>query len=126
MTLQGWIDVVGSAACALTSLGFFTMHVVTSPRRLNWIVFPEYIRIGLMASGVMFLICAATLAPGDAAPQEQHMPPLGLLTTLVVAWTVCGLAVWIIRNYTALKHGGELEHVRPKSITDRRIVQRRP
>ncbi len=99
MIPQSIVDGVGAALCLLTAIAFFGIHVVTSPKRKAWIVLPEYVRRGLWASGALFMIRGFSLTSSDGVAGNEHIPPLGFLTLMAITWTVCALAVWVVRRH---------------------------
>jgi hypothetical protein len=96
MIAQEIIDLIGGLLCLLIALALFTIHIVSSPRKKPWIGLPKALRWSLCVTGWLFLVRGVGLSATETPISGQHMPPLGLLTTLSLATTVCGLAVWIV------------------------------
>lgn len=96
MISQAMIDAVGGLLCLLIALALFTIHIVSSKKKKPWIVLPEPLRWSLAVTGFLFMVRGVGLSAADTPISGQHIPPLALLTTLSLATTVCGLAVWIV------------------------------
>lgn len=96
MISQAIIDAIGGFLCLLIALALFTIHIVSSKKKKPWIVLPEPLRWSLAVTGFLFMVRGVGLSAAETPISGQHIPPLALLTTLSLATTVCGLAIWIV------------------------------
>lgn len=55
------LDWAASLACLITAISFFTLHVISSPRKQHWMTLPAAVRLPLFVAGATFLYRAANL-----------------------------------------------------------------
>lgn len=109
-----WSDMFTGTLCILISLSFAALHIMTSHKHRIWPNVPEYVRIGFLATtcgmlarGLDFFRLSTPV--GDGA--QGHIDTVGLIVTVMMAYTMFGLAFSIFRRaYPAAVWAG-MNHV---------------
>lgn len=91
-----WIYGASVGLFLILAMSFFGLHYITGPTRQHWVTLPPLVRGSLCASGLMFLVRAASLTRD---PAVEPLQPLEFITWAVLAWTVVLLAVWLTAHY---------------------------
>jgi hypothetical protein len=88
------LDFLAAVLCGLVAVCLFSLHVLTSPSRRNWMTLPEYVRRGLFATGVLFMLRSVnfTALPPDGI---GHINAEGVLVLVTLAYTVGAITLWV-------------------------------
>lgn len=97
------MDLVASIMSGMLALSLFTLHVISSPKKVNWMPVPAYIRGGFWFAGVAFMwrsVNLFTLAttPGDHIPVVGQINVEGLAALGTMSYSVTALAWWTFRH----------------------------
>lgn len=90
------LDLFAAGLCGFMALCLFSLHIVSSPGRRRWMTLPEYLRGGLLATGVLFVIRSVNytmLAPDDVG----RINAVGLLVMITMAYTF-GAVTWFLAS----------------------------
>lgn len=89
------LDIVAGALCGWLALCVFSLHVVSSPRRRNWMNIPEYVRRGLLVTGGMFTWRSVNfLSVAGSGVLLGHINAEGIMALAAMTYTITSLAFW--------------------------------
>ena len=120
MTLN--LDAGASALCGIIALCVFTLHIVSSPKRHNWMTIPEYVRGGFLGVGVLMTwrsVNFLTLANQSPVPTMGRINAEGMLALLGMTYMVLAVTVWVVTDILPERSWDRLNWVRL-------IMKRRP
>lgn len=91
------LDWIASALCGVIALCLFLLHVFSSPRRLPWVTLPEYVRCGLLLTGIMFTWRSVNFTTIANEPLSLgHINAEGMMALGCFAYTVGSLVFWML------------------------------
>ncbi|MCR5875184.1 hypothetical protein LRS10_13885 [Phenylobacterium sp. J426] len=92
------LDMVAGALCGAVALGAFSIHVISSRHRRNWMTIPQYVRRGVLLCGVMFTWRSVNFfSIAESAEGLGHINAEGMMALVVITYTIWALAVWLFR-----------------------------
>jgi hypothetical protein len=128
------LDVIAAVCFGLMAGFLFGLHVISSPRRHNWFIMPEYVRKGLLVAGATLMCRSVNLFTLPQPPSEPgHVNALALMATLTLTYVLGAFTVWAMRRYLpgpgwlrlhwAEERQRESEAVVPVMMTPREIEE---
>lgn len=107
------LDIVGAFFCGVVALCLFGMHVVTHPKRFHWMTLPEYLRRGILATGVLFLLRSVELAnlSSQVSIVSGHINPVGLMALLTLTYMTLALTYWLVTKVLPKHAWQRVSHV---------------
>lgn len=91
------LDMIGAVLCGITAIALFAIHILTSRRHgTTPVPVPEYVRIGLFATGALFMVRSVNFATLPPPPIEPlgHINPEGVLAAGCLAYLAASVAFW--------------------------------
>ncbi len=88
------LDHVGSLLCGFCALCVFRLHVITAPKREQWMTVPPYVRLGFLLMGGMFTWRAASFWTNPSI-ELGHLNVEGVMASIALSYTMGALTVWI-------------------------------
>lgn len=108
--IAGWL-------CAVVALAFFAMHVVTDPKKSQWVTLPFYVRFGFLLSGALFFARAMNFVDIRDDPSAQgHINGEGFAALVVLTYTIGSFAMFLVtkvlegHGWERLQHAERAEH----------------
>lgn len=117
------LDALASLLCGWLALCLFGLHVISSPKRQHWMTLPEYVRRGLLVTGVMFTwrsVNFATLGGHDM--EAGHINVEGMMALIAITYTITAVAVWLGRKILPARGWARLSWVERKEREDPQAV----
>lgn len=118
-----WTDALTGTLCLLIAMAFAALHIMTSHKHRIWPNVPEYVRFGflvttcgMMGRGIDFFRLATPA--GDGA--QGHIDAVGLICTVAVCYTMCGLAYSIFRRAYSEGNWATLHYAETLAAADRK------
>ena len=91
------LDWIASALCGVIAVCLFLLHVFSSPGRLPWVTLPQYVRCGLLLTGVMFTWRSVNFTTIANEPLSLgHINAEGMMALGCFAYTVGSLVFWML------------------------------
>jgi hypothetical protein len=107
------LDLIASVLCGWLALCAFGLHVVSSPKRHNWMTLPEYVRRGFLVTGAMFTWRSVNFIT-NGSQDLGHINTEGMMALIAVTYTVTAVAFWVAQRTLPAKVWDRLrwvEHV---------------
>lgn len=111
---QSMLDNVTAFFCFLMMMGFVVLHVLSDPKHRKWWNLPGYVRWGFMACALVLLgrgLDLCKLSATTVPPMPGHIDMIGVLATVIMAYTVCALAVLALRSAYAADIRAKVERI---------------
>jgi len=96
------LDTLAGIMCGWLALCVFTLHIVSSPLRHNWMNIPGYVRFGFLVTGVLFTWRSAnlfTLGLDPTSTRAGHVNEEGMFALLALTYLASALAYWVFNKY---------------------------
>jgi hypothetical protein len=93
------LDILAGIFCIWIAVCICGLHVVSSPKRHNWMTIPEYVRRGLFVTAGMFLWRGTDfLTHAGEIGGLGHINAVGIMSSVTLAYTVSAIAFWALRG----------------------------
>lgn len=94
------LDLLVSFLCGWMAVICFGLHRLTSPTRVIWRTWPEYVRKGLLVTGGCFTWRSVNLTSISPTPfGPGHINAEGAMLSLTLAYTITALAFYVAKNH---------------------------
>lgn len=92
------LDIFAGSLCGAVALGSFSIHIISSRQRRNWMTIPQYVRNGILLCGVMFTWRSVNFFSIAKSPDVLgHINAEGMMALVVFTYTIWAIAVWLFR-----------------------------
>lgn len=90
------LDLAAAVLCGFMTLCLFALHIVSSPGRKAWISLPEYLRRGILLTGVVFFIWSLNFTRLQPA-SLGHINADGVVALVCLAY-LFGAFTWFVAS----------------------------
>lgn len=108
------VDAMASLLCFIFAISTFVIHVLSNPRRGNWVNLPPYVRVGFFVSGAAMMFWGVNLAAlsGEVPPTSPgHINTSGLTALTILTYTLSALAIYVLRRTYPSRVWIRLNHI---------------
>jgi len=122
--MHGNLELLAGVMCGVIMLAAFGTHIVSGPTFKYWMTFPQYVRFGLGAVGVTFMVWSVNLF--SIAQQPLLVGPgrinaEGFVALATVTYLAVSLFCWAFATYRSRKQADRMEWA--KTLKDEEIIQ---
>lgn len=106
------LDTMAGTLCGAVAVGAFSIHVISSRERRNWMTIPQYVRRGILLCGIMFTWRSVNFFSIAEAPGGLgHINAEGMMALVVFAYTIWAIAIWQFRAQLPAKSWERIQWV---------------
>lgn len=92
------LDLFASVLCGFVAFCLFTLHIVSGPGRRHFLTLPEYLRRGVLASGVLFMVRAVNFTMLESN-ELGRINAIGVMALLLLAYTIGAVTWFLVSNH---------------------------